>query len=229
MESDVIIRYAFTGTHTDRELYCAIESPRLREHATRYRHTDARLHSLLGAYCTEFCARELGLAPDMLEYDFSAKPSARGFKFNVSHTQGLALCAASRTYEVGVDVEPIPSDTSRLTIRDNVARRCFSRREQQALQLIGDPSGRSAEFVRLWTAHEALGKYLGVGVFRTDVSEYVAANGLSIQHFTMKSSDGSLLPVPANARIPTGDYYIICVCLPEGISQMASGDICPIG
>ena len=111
---------------------------------------------------------------DMLELDASARPALRfGYRaagkpflvdhptlhFNVSHSEDLALVAATRAGEIGVDIErQRPMDDM-----DTIARVAFSDSERAAL--IGCPSGaRSAVFYRIWTRKEALLKALGAGL-----------------------------------------------------------------
>ncbi|MCX5116654.1 4'-phosphopantetheinyl transferase superfamily protein [Micromonospora sp. NBC_00362] len=77
---------------------------------------------------------------------------------SVSRTAGLVVVAASRAGAVGVDVErirPLPALA--------LARRWFPPTE---LAWLGDrpEAGRTVDFLRLWTAKEAVGKALGRGL-----------------------------------------------------------------
>jgi len=222
MADEIIIRYALADAYTHCSLCDAIENAALRERALRYRNEEARLESLLGAYCVEECAKTLGVMPGKTEYNFSGKPQASDFEFNVSHSHGLALCAASKKYGVGIDVEPVLLETEKTLFRDGVARRRFSQRESNGLFQIDDPLLRSVEFIRLWTAHEALGKYLGVGVFRGDVLEYTRSNKLCIRHFVLRRTDGHVSVVSDGVLLNDTDsiYYIICICSPDAASSV---------
>ena len=77
---------------------------------------------------------------------------------SVSRTAGLVVVAARRAGAVGVDVErirPLPALA--------LARRWFAPAE---LAWLGDrpEAGRTVDFLRLWTAKEAVGKALGRGL-----------------------------------------------------------------
>lgn len=75
---------------------------------------------------------------------------------SVSHCDGIAVVAASRTMQVGVDVEPL-----RAVPVTAMARRWF--RPEEASWVAAQPDPALA-FLRLWTAKEAVGKALGTGL-----------------------------------------------------------------
>lgn len=87
------------------------------------------------------------------------KPEVDGLHVNVSHTDGLALIAATRVGPVGVDVERVREDLETL----DLSRRYFARREVDALVAL-DPRARARAFVRLWTRKEAVLKAAGRGL-----------------------------------------------------------------
>ena len=136
-----------------------------RQRAARYRVARPRnafiltrgtLRSLLASY--------LGTAPQTLSFRFSeyGKPFLDGsfdLRFNVSHTDGLALIAFVRTREIGIDVEKINGapDARKL------AERFFSLQERHSLEnLSGDEL--HAAFFRCWTRKEAYVKARGEGL-----------------------------------------------------------------
>jgi 4'-phosphopantetheinyl transferase len=136
-----------------------------RERAARYRVARPRnefiltrgtLRSLLASY--------LGTAPQALSFRCSehGKPFLDGsfdLRFNVSHTDGLALIAFVRTREIGVDVEKITAapDAAKL------AERFFSVPERGSLEnLSGDEL--HAAFFRCWTRKESYVKARGEGL-----------------------------------------------------------------
>jgi 4'-phosphopantetheinyl transferase len=95
-------------------------------------------------------------------------------RFNVSHSDDVALCAVACGQEIGVDVEHLRSDFPGL----QVARHFFSPREIAVLQ--GLPAEHQvASFITLWTLKEAYlkatGQGLGVELSRVDVSPALAA------------------------------------------------------
>lgn len=88
-------------------------------------------------------------------------PEARPYvlKFNLSHSQSLALYAITADQEIGVDVEALRSDFE----VETVARRFFSRREQAELSSL--PAGQQqAAFFLCWTRKEAYIKAHGLGL-----------------------------------------------------------------
>jgi 4'-phosphopantetheinyl transferase len=150
-----------------------------REKAQRYRVerprsdyilTRGTLRSLLAGYLKQ-------KSQDFsFEYGAAGKPFLLGhpeLRFNVSHTNGLALLAFVRDREIGVDVEKVREQSDVMKL----AERFFSARERQYLRnLTGDEL--HAAFFRCWTRKEAYIKAKGDGLslplHQFDVS--IAAN-----------------------------------------------------
>ena len=70
--------------------------------------------------------------------------------FNLSHTDGLALIAVSRTRAVGVDVERVRP----VRRAEAIARRVFSQEEADAVAEAAEGE-RDLLFHRFWVAYEA--------------------------------------------------------------------------
>ena len=112
-------------------------------------------------------ARYLDHAPAQLEFCYGpfGKPelapgsNADGIRFNLSHSQGLALYAITRDYEIGVDLEGVRANLS----WEDIARRYFAPGEVEALRLVPAPS-RAAAFLSCWTRKEAFVKARGEGL-----------------------------------------------------------------
>jgi 4'-phosphopantetheinyl transferase len=109
-------------------------------------------------------ARYGGMTPQDLSFRYSeyGKPLLDGksdLRFNVSHTDGLALIAFVRTREIGVDVEKINAapDVRKL------AERFFSVRERHSLESLSGEDLQAA-FFRCWTRKEAYIKARGDGL-----------------------------------------------------------------
>jgi 4'-phosphopantetheinyl transferase len=111
-------------------------------------------------------ARYTGDAPDRLRFAYGAhgKPGlapspGSDLRFNVSHSDGIALCAVARGREIGVDVErlrPLPR-------AERIAERFFSLPERAALR--GLPEEQRLEaFFTCWTRKEAYIKARGDGL-----------------------------------------------------------------
>jgi 4'-phosphopantetheinyl transferase len=117
------------------------------------------LRSLLGCY--------LGTPPDQLHFSskawgkpYLARPSNPfDLRFNLSHSNRLALYAFTRCHEIGVDIEclrGLPDWTS-------IADRIFSPREWAELVMVR-PEARLSAFFSGWTRKEAVLKTMGEGI-----------------------------------------------------------------
>lgn len=112
-------------------------------------------------------ARYLGRTPDQLRFSYSphgkpavaANTGAGDLRFNVSHSDGLALYAITRGREIGVDVECLRPDF----VSEEIARRFFSPREVAAVQALPAVERHEA-FFACWTRKEAYIKARGEGL-----------------------------------------------------------------
>ena len=80
-------------------------------------------------------------------------------RFNLSHSHGLAVVAAARGLEIGVDVENV----TRRSGGDDLAGRFFAPFEVAQLKRI-DPASRKAAFFDFWTLKESYIKARGMGL-----------------------------------------------------------------
>ena len=80
-------------------------------------------------------------------------------RFNVSHSQGIALIAISFMREVGVDIEFVDRNVDVLS----VAQKVFSRLEASRMRSLPSNVRASAFFAR-WTRQEAFLKATGDGL-----------------------------------------------------------------
>jgi len=86
-------------------------------------------------------------------------PDAPEWKFNLSHSRGLALAAVARNVEVGVDVEYLRPQRD----WEAIVERFFP--PSAAAEFFAAPEAdRERQFFRLWTRLEARWKALGVGL-----------------------------------------------------------------
>jgi 4'-phosphopantetheinyl transferase len=136
-----------------------------RERAARYRVEHARnafvltrsaLRLLLGAYLDQ---SPQSLRFQVTEYGKPFLDSELHFRFNVSHTEGLALLAFAQKRGVGVDVEKIRAQPD----ARKLARRFFSETERHQLEHIPAPE-LPAAFFRCWSRKEAYIKAKGEGL-----------------------------------------------------------------
>jgi 4'-phosphopantetheinyl transferase len=103
--------------------------------------------------------------------ELAEEAGGRKLRFNLSHSQSVALIAVTADREVGVDVEQVRE----LTDWEHIARRYFSAPERRALD--NTPAHeRMAAFFNCWTRKEAYAKAKGMGLsmpmnsFSTEVS-----------------------------------------------------------
>jgi 4'-phosphopantetheinyl transferase len=116
-------------------------------------------------------------APGPAEGRVKPTLQARDLRFNLSHTQGMALIAVGEGREVGVDVERIrPMDDL-----EEVARSVMSAEESEQWTRIPE-SDRSRAFYRLWTRKESYLKAIGLGLYRNlqDVTVPVSVNAMDV-------------------------------------------------
>src|SRR5882762_104089 len=141
-------------------------SPDEMERAERYRFDQHRNEFILTrAVLRIMLASYTAQSPESLSFDYSAqgKPALKNgppdLRFNVSHTEGLALLALVKEREIGVDAEKIRPQPD----AQKLAKRFFSAREQLFLRkLSGDELQRA--FFRCWTRKEAYIKAKGEGL-----------------------------------------------------------------
>lgn len=138
-----------------------------RERAERFRFPIDRARfivarGLLRAIIARYLDQEPGAI--MFQYSTAGKPSLRdeagsGIRFNVSHTDDIALYAVTRFREVGVDIEGIRPDLA----SERIAERFFSPREVVTLRALRSELQYEA-FFRCWTRKEAYVKARGTGI-----------------------------------------------------------------
>ena len=137
---------------------------RLVHGATRRRFVAGRgfLRLLLGRY--------LSVPPTRLSFAQGpwGKPGLAGtcaspdIRFNLAHSNEIALCGLALGREIGVDVEHLRADIA----EEDLAQRFFGRAE--AAQLVALPaSARQLAFFRAWTRKEAYIKARGDGLTRS--------------------------------------------------------------
>ncbi len=115
---------------------------------------------LLRAILSEYLRTEAGQL--RFRYNAHGKPElldSHGLRFNVSHSDGLALYAISRDREIGIDLERIRPELA----GQEIAERFFSPREVVSLRAL--PEGMRADaFFACWTRKEAYLKAKGRGI-----------------------------------------------------------------
>jgi 4'-phosphopantetheinyl transferase len=138
---------------------------------------DRRRFTVARARLRRLLSTRLGVRPEAVEFVYGAygKPAlARRFadsdlRFNVSHSDDIAVYAFAAGREIGIDVEAICA----IGDADAIAARFFSNRENETYLAL-DPGDRPLGFFNCWTRKEAFIKALGDGLYhpldRFDVS-----------------------------------------------------------
>lgn len=136
-------------------------------------------------------------------------------RFNLSHTEDLALIAVTLGREIGVDVERVRP----ISELDSIVESYFTSRERDTLRTMENTARRDA-FYRCWTRKESYAKATG-----GDLS--VALGGFD----TMLSSGPADLPAVGAARDASGwnlhellpaDGYIGAVAIDGSVSRLLS-------
>ena len=133
--------------------------------AERFHFARDREHFIVGrGVLRAILGRTLNRAPGCLRFCYGAhgKPALAdedAIRFNLSHSDGIALYAIARGREVGIDVERIRRD---LAVAE-IAERFFSPREGAMLRTLPGELQRQA-FFRGWTRKEAYIKARGDGL-----------------------------------------------------------------
>jgi 4'-phosphopantetheinyl transferase len=152
-------------------------SPFEQERALRLRAGELRQHFVYAHYAVrQILATYLRCSPTAVQFSYGphGKPSlADGapVRFNLTHSDQLALLAISTDQEIGVDIE----NTTRHVDHASIARRFFSPPEASAIAML-PPEQQVGAFFACWTRKEAYIKARGGGLsipldgFRVSVS-----------------------------------------------------------
>ena len=129
-----------------------------REKALHYKKLDDRKRCVLAFVLLQHALREeygITEVPEFVYNEFG-KPSLPNLPvhFSISHCKDAVACAVS-DHNIGIDVESIVPYTP------DVARRVCTADE---LKMLEQSSNKDVEFIKLWTAKEAISKYEGMGL-----------------------------------------------------------------
>ncbi|MBD2449316.1 4'-phosphopantetheinyl transferase superfamily protein [Nostoc sp. FACHB-152] len=136
------------------------------EHCQRFIAGRGSLRNILSLY--------LGITPQQVQFDYEprgkpllADPLADSdLLFNLSHSQGLALCAVNYTRKIGIDLEYIRS----VSDVEALAQRFFLPREYEVVRSL-PPDQQQQVFFRYWTCKEAYLKATGDGISQLEQVE----------------------------------------------------------
>ena len=140
-----------------------------RKRASRFAFDRDRRRFIVGrARLRQLLAARLGVRPASvaLVYGEHGKPALAprhadvDLRFNVSHSDDVAVYAFATGREIGIDVETVRV----IRDADDIAARFFSRRENEAYLAL-DPRDKPLGFFNCWTRKEAFIKALGDGLY----------------------------------------------------------------
>ncbi|EMQ0984784.1 4'-phosphopantetheinyl transferase superfamily protein [Enterococcus faecalis] len=146
---------------------------------------------------------EKGINDLRVKRDKNNKPyveNTLGLKFNISHTEDLALLAFFKR-EVGVDVEKINYKFEFKDILEN----CFTKDE------IINIDNNIISFYRYWTAKEAYLKCDGIGIVR-NLKEIEI---ISFENESIEINDSKMNTIIRLKSLNYDDKYIGAICLEE--------------
>ena len=163
------------------------------DRAGRFRFEKHRRHFIVArGFLRSVVARYLAAQPEVLRFEYGAygKPaleSGHTLRFNLSHSNEVALLAVSLEAELGVDVEHIRADFA----SEDIARRYFSRAEVDAFNAL-PPGEQVAAFFRCWTRKEAYIKAIGKGFSQAlDAFDVTLAPGIEPALLRAEDDDAS--------------------------------------
>ena len=163
------------------------------ERAGRFHFDKHRRHFIVArGFLRSVVARYLGSQPEALRFEYGAygKPalgSGHTLRFNLSHSNEVALLAVALDAEIGVDVEHIRADFA----SEDIARRYFSRTEVEVFNAL-PPEERVAAFFRCWTRKEAYIKAIGKGFSQAlDAFDVTLAPGIAPALLRAEHDDAS--------------------------------------
>ena len=149
-----------------------------KEKALQYKKLDDRKRSVLAFVLLQRALRdEYGITevPEFVYNEFG-KPSFSNLPihFSLSHCKDAVACAVS-DHNIGIDVETI------VPYNPDVARRVCTAAE---LEMLEQSANKDVDFIKLWTAKEAISKYEGMGLSlpfsEIDTMNYLLCSNVSV-------------------------------------------------
>ena len=172
-----------------------------------FKENDRILSAAAGFMVTEIFGKD---AFEKMSYSEHGKPFfEHGKHFSISHSGKFAVLAVSEG-NIGIDIE------TKVSSDERVARRCFTEEEQAFAKM------STENFLRIWTAKEAVLKFLGTGFSFSPsgfsvlpLNEEHLINGEKMQFFCGKIGE---YPFTA-AYCEDNDEFLIRELIPEDIEK----------
>ena len=152
----------------DLRRFTALLSPGERRRAARFADPEHRMHFILThGFLRLVLSRYLDRQPQLLRFQPHANGKPRLVKatdsprleFNLAHSAHMTMIAVASGWPVGVDVEAL----TRPVRAQAIVERYFSPTERDHFASL-PPSRANKEFIRYWTAKEAVLKAVGLGL-----------------------------------------------------------------
>jgi 4'-phosphopantetheinyl transferase len=191
-----------------------------RERAGRFHFEKHRRHFVVGRGGLRYVLSRYGnVSPEELRFTYGAfgKPSLVGgeLRFNMSHSNGVALFAVAADRELGVDVEHIRADFA----SEDIAQRFFSPLEVATFNALPKEE-QVAAFFRCWTRKEAYIKAIGRGLSEPldafdvtlapgEAATLLRASGQDVSHWSLFDLDaGSGYAAALLAEAPVSQIHL---------------------
>jgi 4'-phosphopantetheinyl transferase len=174
--------------------------------AIRFRHCHAALRVLLGGY--------LNVSPWELEFTTSVqgKPQLLAespLRFNLAHSENLAVMAFGIIGEVGIDVEKVAG----VKFGERIAANYFTSEEADLVRQETSADMRARTFLRLWTRKEAVLKAVGCGLT-------LPLNSVNVAHSDIVAvragPDGGIESRWRVQELPLTPEFVGSVAAPQG-------------
>lgn len=135
------------------------QSFRLARDQHSYLVSHALSRTVLSSYCDILPQQWLFDINDHGKPEIATAIDCPPLRINLSHTDGLVMCAVTLYYDCGIDVENLQRKNRLLS----VAERMFASQELQTLRTLDDAAMR-LKFFDYWTLRESYVKALGTGL-----------------------------------------------------------------
>jgi 4'-phosphopantetheinyl transferase len=166
MENRVEIHWAYPDSVTDQDASTLSEKEQLQSKAFRFE-KHRKLYLASHHFLRQILSYHEPLSPSEWKYDYNqfGKPfisnvMCKPILFNLSHTEGMIVCAISRTHETGVDIERVRP----LNKIADMKRYCLHEMERLEVDSKRTKQDKERLFFTYWTLKEAALKALGSGL-----------------------------------------------------------------
>lgn len=200
-----------------------------RTRADRFKfESDRRRFCVARASLRLILSRYLQIKPGRLQFGtaefgkpfFADQKLSGGLRFNLSHSNQLALIAIARDREIGVDLEYMRSDF----VTDDVANHFFSRAEVQQFRDV-PAENKTQSFFNCWTRKEAYIKARGEGLYcPLDQFDVSVAPGMPAMLLASRVSETDAQRWCFN-DIAAGDRYAATVAVDGLCSRLVLWDL----